>query len=170
MDHWFDGLARSVADKTSRRTFLLGGSSALAGVLLPYLLPRQALAKGPCPGGTEHCVDHLCCGAGATCVGHPHKHCICLSNGQPPCGGNGGFCCPSGSSCCGPSCCTITETCIFPGGVGFCCPTAKLCGTGCGCGSTLTCVNGKCCAPANQTCNSVSPCCPGLSCVSGICL
>jgi len=93
MDHWFDTLARSVANKQTRRTFLLRGSPALVGVLLPFLLPRQALAvpppkpagQGPCPAGTEHCRDQECCPSDQFCGAPPKKQCLCRTTSQPPC-------------------------------------------------------------------------------------
>ncbi|MFM9105213.1 MAG: hypothetical protein ACKOWF_00765 [Chloroflexota bacterium] len=180
MDHdRFDGLARWLGTRVSRRGSLASVAGAAVGITGRRSVTAGPAAEGPCPGGPKanRCTKHKEC-----CTGycHPKKQrCRCIRQGSR---------CKAGQTCCGAlSCfdgsCTVVNTVqvSLP-----CNPATDQCANGASCipfppdARTLGAPAGTYClmpdgAPCPRASGSpVSPECSGGYCaltsdVSGVC-
>jgi Stigma-specific protein, Stig1 len=141
----FDALSRLLATPMPRRSSLGLLTSALAGALLPGLVPRRAQAQ---------CGGFICSGISNTCC--PNDWTCCHENiGLEVCCDYpaGMFCdestapgcvavCPQGHEPCGRKCCGDGEVCVDP--------TTSTCGS---CSSSVSRADaGTCCPPGQTSC------------------
>jgi hypothetical protein len=186
----FDEATKLLSTTTSRRQALkLMMTTGAGGVLaLVGAGGAGAIAPGRCrKNGTTcrqniECCSEYCDPATLQCACTPGAE-VCPSTGAcvPACTGTQVFntqtckCeCPSGTTACGDTCCTSTQTCTS----GTCCQNPTSCFDQNDCCpnyfcSGLTTKGVGVCAPClNQVCSTKtgSGCCPGYVCVKGLCL
>jgi hypothetical protein len=173
----FDDLARSLAERRSRRSVLKGLAAAATGALLDVVRREDAGARA-CRDAGETCTgDAQCCtGICGPKDSRGRRQCACPANllecrrdcidpatDEKNCGGCG-ISCPRGSTCESGVCSCVPETC------------ASL-GAGCGtfddgCGRTIQCTS----CPSGQVCDGTAckttnggSCASGSDCASGVC-
>jgi hypothetical protein len=187
MHDWLDDLARALAGSVSRREALRRVGGAFVGGLLPFMLPREAVAEGGvrCRGGAEKCSGR-CCGAGETCCKPRHgpKQCVAVTESQDGTCGCGVICPSPEDACCNGRCQNISFDRQNCGRCGNACRAGEECcgargcvrlGTNtdcqfCGdrCFDGDTCMGALgCCSPA-RVCGNLC-CSPSQSCVNGGC-
>lgn len=186
----FDDMTKAMSTTTSRRQALkLLVTSGAGGVLaLVGAGGASAIAPGRCrKNGTVcrqniECCSEYCDPATLQCACTPGAQ-VCPSTGAcvPACTGTQVFnpqtcrCeCPTGTTACGDTCCSSTQTCTSLG----CCRNPTTCTQDSQCCPDFFCDNpptggaGVCRTCVGQLCNAKtgSGCCSGYVCVKGVCV
>jgi CXCXC repeat len=186
----FDEMTKAMSETTSRRQALkllvtsgAGGMLALVGAG-----GAQAIAPGRCRKNGTVCRQHIeCCSefcdpATLQCACTPGAE-VCPGTGAcvPACTGTQVFnpetcrCeCPAGTTPCGSTCCTSTQTCTS----GVCCQNPTTCSQTSDCCPESFCNRGPkgelgVCQPcAGLMCDAKTGtgCCEGFVCLKGVCV